>query len=218
MPDLEVTAPGLGDVVEAFAAAGVLQSSRAEEIMRFDPSIDYRRALVLAGDEASATDADRDLASGRITFEEGLVRVGSTKRVEWALRATENGAIKRIDLYRMLPDLWRDSDPDDTAIPFVALWADAFVANQLMTILDDESKRLPSVPVLTVHRWQPNRRMGLTWSLSKKALTAEIHPVRGELLTGKVARRYAMAFLSKGNRAEVIVAPGRVQITKVERL
>lgn len=220
MPELTLR-PDAEAAMDAMAAAHAVQSERCRELLAAHPRLQYLTALIIAGDQIAAENAYLDLAAGKSTYDEALTRAGSFTRLDLAARAQEAGYTSRETLLASLPDLWRsDIDPTRPVIRFLPLWIEAFNRNG-NTVLDGPN--LPHLPVLNVYRGQdPTMPPGLSWTLSRsmaesfargKALRAG--DLSGVVLSGRLHRRYALAYLTARGEAEIIAPPARVQIVKI---
>lgn len=202
----------LRQLVERERRVGAL----AAELSAKDPTLGYS-ALIIAGDMISRENGDDALAAGSPFMYAGML-VGSFARFAWAIDAYERGAIAWQDLAPNLPDLWRDSDPDDTDPRFAAVWRRARVeAGRVITDADDVA---PPTSPLTLYRGQDRGApIGLSWSLDratavKFARGAGVRQAsrKGVVLVGTCAYDDAFAYLTGRGEAEIVVDPAAVRI------
>lgn len=187
------------------------------EILRRDPSLGFITALIMAGDRLSAERATELVESGAMKAAVAVSFVGSYARLDFAVRMQTAGKITSAWLLKNLPELWRASDPDDTDPRFLKLWKDARHRNGT-TVRDDAKRDLPRGPLVTIYRGQDRgATLGISWATDRAIAVKYARGMAlrqghrdGEVLTGKVQRRYALAFLTKRNESEVIVDPARV--------
>lgn len=187
------------------ARAGELQAEGMDQIS----------AITLAGDESSMIWADERVEQGEDALKVASL-VGSYARMPWLMKHLEAGRIDRPALLRALPDLWRDSDPDDTDPRFLALWKDARAASRGY-VRDGHSLPSADGAVIPVYRGQRGTDpFGIAWTtdvgIAKRfALTFGLRggPQDGGIVFRSTARRRAiLAYLTGRGESEVIVDPG----------
>lgn len=205
-----VTATNLDEMkamLDQMAVDFTAQSARAQDLMKADPRLPYVSALVIAGDLASA-DRSFDWLRGGMDFDRALTMTGSYGRMPFVIRALEAGLVGRAKVLGMLPELWSDSDPDDSDPRYLALWKEAAFTG---TVID--GKPLPAGKVLTIYRGQDaDAPKGIAWSLSKTTAAkfargaATRQSNRGGIvLRAHVARKDVLAYLTGRNEDEIIV-------------
>jgi hypothetical protein len=191
------------------------QQKIAGTIIRENPTWPYITALIVAGDRISAENAWDYLVNGA-TFVRALVRVGSYARVDFAVRALDADLVDERTVFRMLPELWRSSDPDDEDPRFLDLWLRAYEWNG--SYLRD-GRALPRTRVLDVYRGQDpiadaDTLHGIAWSLDREV--AEKFARGAALRTGdrdgtiyhaRINRSSVLGYLTLRGEAEVVVDP-----------
>jgi hypothetical protein len=170
-------------------------------------------AVVMSGDIQIAEMATEMVVNGTPATE-ALNFVGSYARFDWAV-----ANLPKRTLLKMLPELWRSADPDDTKPEYLALWREAYKANG-GTVCD--GKQLPTrygngaaierPAVLTIYRGQIGNTVGISWTLDRKiaakfaATGGGRAPVSGGKILKRVIRRdEALAYLTGRGESEVIV-------------
>lgn len=117
-------------------------------------------AYIIAGDLASAERMERIVAAGKLTALQALNYIGSYARFDFAVKHLTDE-----DLFPLLPELWSESDPDDTNPAYLALWNRAFAANRNRIIYDNKALKLPRDKWLMVYRGQSKGDpLGIAWS------------------------------------------------------
>ena len=158
------------------------------------------------------------LESG-LKFDKAMWMVGSYARLEWVIE--HRNLISNEELYKLLPDIWRGSDPDDTDPRFLELWLEAWNYNKRNTIIDN--KPLPPDKFLQIYRGQDENDaiVGIAWSLNKyvalnfargAALRQADRP--GIVYTANIKSEQVIAYLTGRNEDEIIVNPKYVSYTK----
>jgi hypothetical protein len=177
-----------------------------------DPGLPSITAFVMAQDLGGAVRADILLEDGK-PWKEALWTIGSYGRCEWVKRHIKSGDVSQEEVYPLLPDLWRGSDPDDTDPWWSMMWADAWEANGRVPILDGGP--LPERSWLEVYRGQIGEAaLGVSWSLDEKvarrfAMTGGGRFARagGVVLKAEARRHSVFAYLTERGEQEVIVPP-----------
>lgn len=185
----------------------------AERLVKENPGLPYITATIMAGDMRSADRAYERIKSGEWDVHRAINLTGSFARLDFAMRLRSENLLSREDLYAMLPDLWRGSDPDDTDPRWLELWRLAWLDRDARTIRD--GKPLPRDRRLHIYRGQlEGAPVGIAWSLdpkiAQKFATGAGHRVPitgGVVLQGWVNRSYVYAYLTQRGESEVIVNP-----------
>lgn len=185
------------------------QEQRRSELMQplIAQGIPMLTAIVMAGDLQTAEIASEMVDSGTPAVD-ALNFVGSYSRFDWAI-----AHLPKPTLFKMLPELWRGADPDDTKPEYLALWKEAYKANGKRIIID--SKRLAGYASRRVYRGQVGDVVGISWTLDKKiaekfAATGGMRQqIRGgKVLTRIVPLRNILAYLTGRGESEVIIDIG----------
>jgi len=174
----------------------------------------------MANDILSAETADA--LRKKVPFEQALWLVGSYSRLDWAVKKVQLGLIPQEALLKLLPDIWRGSDPDDTDARFLSLWEEAWKQNAQQVICDD--KHLPKGKMLTVYRGQDeDAPLGIAWTLriiiaQRFARGAALRQSNREgiILKAKIERNRIMGYLTGRNEFEVILNP--THLTKIYKI
>lgn len=198
--------------MDELAARSKRDMARASELVAKNPSLPYITAIVMAGDIGSAERVDKMLDKGEVTFDRAVHMVGSYARLDWAIRAQERGYVHYDNLLKMLPELWRGSDPDDTDPRFLELWRDARRLNHGRYVRD--GKALPPGRLLPVYRGQRvTDPVGIAWTTDidtakKFALGASFRTaIDGVVIERTIRRSDVMAFLTGRGESEAILDP-----------
>ena len=199
--------------LEALAEMFQRRQGIADKLVEDDPNLSPITAIIIAGDMESADKAYSLMESKGVTYQRASVLVGSYARLDFAMRAYENGYVDLDTLLDDLPELWRGSDPDDTDPRFLDLWKRAWIRNKRHYIRD--GKALPSRQYLNIYRGQKESdTYGIAWSLDPKiaqkfargAGTRQAdYP--GVVYRARVARAKVYAYLTGRGESEVIVDP-----------
>lgn len=117
---------------------------------------------------------------------------------------------------KLLSDIWVDSEaPNVNHDTWVELFSDkAMRSRSLME--PHEVAALAKMPkVITVYRGYRRRRDGLSFTLSREKAEwfANRFGRAGQVVTGTVAKRHVLAYLTGRNEDEVLVLPGRVKFS-----
>lgn len=161
------------------------------------------QAIIVSGDMHSAELADARVAAGTPPIR-CLVYIGSYARFEWAVKNLSIG-----ELIPLLPELWREADPDDTNPKYLELWRTAFRVNGNKIVCDG---RQPPGGQLLVHRGQVGTARGFSWTTDR--LVAEkfsrcggqrLVVSGGRVLTKRVPRSQVLAFITNRDESEVIL-------------
>lgn len=189
----------------------------ADEIRKADPSIPLITSIIMAGDRASAERSWNLMSTGEWTFERALSLTGSYARMDFMMRAIEEGIVNIEDVYSQLPEIWPYADPDDTDPRFLALWKAAWVANGNRYLRDGNA--LPRSATLHVYRGQmEDAPLGISWTLSKKVAERfargagmRVRNMGGIIYEADVQRRTVLAYLTRRREKEVIIDPRGLQ-------
>jgi hypothetical protein len=185
------------------------------QIVRENPTLPYITALIMAGDRLSAEDAWRELETGT-PFARALVRVGSYGRLDFTVRALDADLVDDRTVFRMLPALWRGSDPDDEDPRFLDLWLRAYEWNG--SYLRD-GIALPRTRVLDVYRGQDpiadaDTLRGIAWSLDREVAEKFAHGAAlrvgdraGTVYHARINRKSVLGYLTLRGEAEVVCDP-----------
>lgn len=215
--------PALVDV-DALVAAGltpemaqqVVRTQQIQhELLERDPSLGVITSHVIAQDLASLERVEAEVAAGEFTPEEGLHLVGSYARLEYAVKHLPHDAA----LYKRLPDLWRDADPDDSDPTFEALWRDAWEWNGRKPLHDERAMKQKGTLTLWRGEDRPDLDLdeeaeptGIAWTLDfaiadKFARGAGLRQRsrEGVVLTAEVPATSAYAFITGRGESEVVV-------------
>lgn len=173
-------------------------------------------AFIMAGDFISGERAWDELKSGA-PFKQALWLVGSYQRVAFCVEAIEAGYVETETVLDLLPEVWPNSDPDDTDPRFLNLWRQAWGRNDFRYLRDGGP--LPRNHSLVVYRGQDEGdRLGISWSLNKdiaerfaKGAALRVRNRGGVIYVGKVDRRNVMAYLTGRNEDELIIDPALIR-------
>ncbi len=198
------------------------QGDLAGELMAKDHKLPFTSALVIAGDLLSVDRSLQWLREGKYTFGMAEAMVGSYGRLDFRVKAYDQGLISPDQLIANLPDLWSGSDPDDTDPRFLSLWKKAWGVNGGKYLRD--GKALPRRRLLTIYRGQDEGApFGIAWSLdaatAKKFANgaATRQPNRaGVVYVAQVERAFVLGYMTGRGEAEVVVDP--TTLIGVERL
>lgn len=178
----------------------------AHDLQR-DKGIPFMTAIVMAGDTQSAESATERVKQGE-SAEQQLCCIGSYARFDWAVANLPHDR-----LLELLPELWRDADPNDTNPAYLKLWQEAYKANGEQIILDGE----PLIATLpfNIYRGQVGNAVGISWTLDRKiaqkfaATGGGRSPVEGgKVLKRKIKHSQILAYLTKRGEKEVVVNDG----------
>ena len=183
------------------------------ELLKANPDMHPVQAHIVASDIRSRRRAEQMLAAGEITFEQSVNLIGSYARFDFVLESREKGFVTDEAFFEMLPELWRECDPDDTSDRARDLWIAAWKRNGSQPVIDGEP--LPKRRVLTLYRGQgENDPLGVSWSLHAeiarkfaRTLGGRVPVPGGIVLSARVPRSQALAYLTGRGEDEVIVDP-----------
>lgn len=168
-------------------------------------------AAVMSGDIQSAEMATEMIVNGTPALK-ALNFVGSYARFDWAV-----ANLPKRTLLKMLPELWRGADPDDTRPEYLALWREAYKANGNKTIFDEPHKIEPvftsiDTRLITIYRGQVGDAVGISWTLDRVIAKkfAATGGGRQEIAGGKILKRVihrdeVLAYLTGRDESEAIV-------------
>lgn len=168
-------------------------------------------AYVMAGDKVSAERVTRMVKERELTPREAVNYVGSYARFEWAV-----ANLQKRTLARLLPELWRGSDPDDTNPEYLAIWRDAWIRNGQKTVCDGEP--LP-IGKLRIYRGQMNGAVvGFSWTLNRSiaAKFAYSGGLRGRIpngiiLNASIQSEHVYGYLTERGESEIIIDPSCIR-------
>lgn len=199
-------------VVERLKTLDKSLEKQREVAQKFiDEGMNPISAFIIAGDILSRQNADVAVEEGW-DWADALELVGSYARFDWAY---ENRHLTTTEhFYAALPDLWVNSDPDDTKPEYLDMWWRAFVHNGRKTITTADSP-LPDQKSFTIWRGQKDEPItGVSWSLNRKvaekfAITGGLRqPIpNGILYKARVKREHIWAYFTHRSEDEVIVSP-----------
>jgi len=192
-----------------------------------NPGASVITLFVMANDELSIEVADKYFAEGW-SFERAAWLCGSFARMGWAYRQWVNAKVDDETFFRLLPELWRGSDPDDTDRAYLEMWARAHELNGYETVTDGDPLPKPDDDgYLTVYRGQEmvddnviigwgedHLPLGIAWSTSEAVAQkfANGAGVRASLskpivYKARVLVQDVFAYLTGRNEHEVILNP-----------
>ena len=192
------------------------QQERANALQADNPGLHHITAFIMAGDIRSGERAYDRVVAGQWDVEQALTFTGSYARLALADKLYENGYLPRTKYHRMLPDLWRGSDPDDTDPRWLRLWKQA--RGRKGRLIHD-GKQLPKRGrvngALLVYRGQPESApLGIAWTTDKKIAEkfasgagARVPTPGGVVIVGHVHPDSVIAYLTERGESEVIVDP-----------
>ena len=207
------------DVVMERASRGL---RLAHEVMQ-QTGLPFVTSLTIANDRISMESAEEFMAeTGQPAWQAATI-VGSYSRMDWVERAWKSGLISDSKMLEMLPHWWSGSDPDDTEMRFLALWAKMRRLHNNRVILSDPTRRLPRERLLTIYRGQdpvseatPDGHLpvGIAWSLDKsiaerfaRGAATRQSDREGIVYEGRVLKSKVIAYLTGRDEEEVIVHP-----------
>jgi hypothetical protein len=201
------------EMLFAFAEDSKRQNEIAEELLAAQPHLGIT-AYIIAGDMLSAEKASKLVREG-MAPEKALHFIGSYARFDWAVEHLDPSTLLRI-----LPELWRGADPDDTNPEYLKLWEAAWKANNCKTVCDGQ--KLPRTKKLTIYRGQASDApIGFAWTLDviiarKFALSGGLRGTisNGKVLEGKVDPFNIYGYVTGRGESEIIVDPKKVEIIK----
>jgi len=217
------TKPAEEAAMDELAREHEARSAKAMELMAADPRLPYISALVIAGDLMSADRSLQWLREGKHPFGRADVFCGSYGRLDFRVRAYEEGLVTFDEVTEDWADAWSGSDPDDTDPRFLSMWQLAFAANGDKYLRDSEGKALPRGPVLHVYRGQDEgAEFGIAWSLdpliakkfAKGAATRQ-HGRNGVVYAARVYRADILGYMTGRSEREVIVNPSHLHDVEV---
>lgn len=176
--------------------------------------VPYLQALVQAGDFVHGERIERLVKAKQMTRMKGLNMVGSYARFDWAKRN-----LRPSEIIKILPSLWRDSDPDDSVVN-LPIWQKAYEKKGSM-LFDEQA--LEAVGPIRVYRGQLSDELGISWSLKKSiaykfavsgGMRARIDG--GKIVHGNVFLEDVLAYITGRGEFEVVVDPAKVKIVKEE--
>lgn len=182
----------------------------AAEILEKDPSLGFMSAIIIANDIKSGERSDRFMREEGMPYSKACMLVGSYARLDFAVRAQQDGYLSKSSLLRALPDLWSMSDPDDTDPRFIKLWREARAKRG--AVIYDKTP-LPSQKIYDVYRGQDEgANVGIAWSLDLKiaekfANGAGLRQSNrgGTILHMQVERKDILAYLTGRGESECII-------------
>lgn len=128
--------------------------------------------------------------------------VGSYARIEWAVNN-----FRPFALYKMWPQLWIGSDPDDTNLEYLEIWRKIPYKKRFQAPLPDQK-------TFTIYRGQIGDKYGISWTFDKRiaenfALTGGLREAQegGKVLKRRVKREKIIAYLTQRGESELIVEP-----------
>ena len=167
--------------------------------------VPFATAIVMSGDLLSAEEAAKRVQDGADPKFE-YKRVGSYARLEWCLKNLPHDF-----LLKVLPEVWRNSDPDDSQKKFLTLWKQAYAANGNKIVLDDKRRKLPKGK-LTVYRGQVGDKLGISWTtdleIAKKfALSGGGRQIvkGGKIFKCQINTKDVLAYLTGRGESELII-------------
>jgi hypothetical protein len=190
----------------------------ASALMDEHEGMSFITAFMMASDRVFGEDVWARVESGALEAEKALHLVGSYARMDLLLRANVAGRLSTDALFRLLPEAWVSSDPDDTDPRYLTLWREASKRFG-GTIID--GPRLPSRGgVVPVWRGQDaDDPWGIAWSLAHDVAlrfargASTRAPLRRPVIVhGAVKRGDVLAYLTARDEAEVIVDPEHVSV------
>lgn len=190
----------------------------AEELRENDPSLPYITSIIMAGDKLAADRSWEWLKTGYKSFIEAQVFVGSYYRLDFWVRAMEQGFTTLERLLEELPELWRASDPDDTDPRYLRLWKKSWERNGRKYIRD--GRPIPSrTKMLTIYRGQDKDvAFGIAWTLDPKiarkfanGASLRVKNRGGIVYRAKVPRTKVMAYLTLRGESEIIIDPKDIE-------
>jgi hypothetical protein len=189
------------------------------ELLARDPALGVASSHVIAGDLAGLEQVEREVAAGEITPQEGLALVGSYARLQYAVRHLKHDAW----LFRRLPEMWRDADPDDSDPALEALWLKAWEWNGRKPLHD--GRALKAKVAMTVYRGEysdaalgePALPHGVSWTLDRQVALnfargagTRQRSREGVVLQTAVFPRDVVAFITGRGESEVVVPRDKV--------
>lgn len=187
-----------------------------ERLAKKYPGLNPITLIVMASDYSNLPEVAQMFASGEWDFKKSCFMLGSYARFEWAVEQLNAGRVDPQMFYKMLPELWSSSDPDDTDPSFLAVWRKAATLRGGKYLRD--GRPLPRQEVLTIYRGQANEddEPGFAWSLDfdvacQFARGASLRvPTPGVILRGYVSRKHVYGYMTGRHEDEVIVSPAVV--------
>jgi hypothetical protein len=201
-----------------------------EEIYAKNPGVHPIKAMIMAGDYASAEQWGPYFERGEWDFEHTASMIGSYARMDWVLKMLELGKAKPEEIYPMLPDLWSGGGPDSTDKRFLELWRSAWDTNGQKMIVKAESPNgkflLPEVlannrkKLVTVFRGEDLTRIGrgISWSLDIEVAerfargASNRVPTEGDVYVAKVHKKRILAYIAGRGESEVILDPMQLAV------
>jgi hypothetical protein len=192
------------------------QSEEADELVAKHPGLSHVTAFIMAGDNRSAERAYGYLKSGEWDVDKAINLTGSYARLAFADRLYEEGLLPLATYHRMLPELWRGSDPDDTDPRWLRLWKQARIRKGRLI---HDGKPLPKRGrvdgQVVIYRGQPaDAPLGIAWTTDKKIAEkfangagARVPTPGGVVIVGNVHPDAVLAYLTGRTESEVIVDP-----------
>lgn len=169
---------------------------------------------IIANDQIHAEYITKLVKAKKLTPLKAVNCIGSFSRFDWALEH-----LKEKDFFRLLPELWVGSDPDDSILR-LPIWEKAVKKNG--GYITDSTKKLSGKK--KVYRGQSgDHELGISWSLKKSIATKFAHGTRGPIKNGSVYigvidTSEILAYLTSRDEEEIIVDPRKVKITNIEVL
>jgi hypothetical protein len=187
----------------------------ATELIAANPDLHPLTASVIANDLLSAQYRTEQVNAGADATHVVWL-IGSYARWDWAVTMVAAGKISDDWFAENIVDLWRGSDPDDTAPQNLAIWQRMFAANG-GTIRD--GRPLPKGNALGLIRvfrgvTSPAGIKGFAWTTDPKTAAKfargageRIKVKGGAVITGYVRPTHVLAFITGRKESEVIVDP-----------
>lgn len=178
--------------------------------------IPFITAMVMAGDQANMENVDRLFNEDKLTFDKALLLIGSYSRFDWFVKQWKLGVINDRKFYKLLPDVWTSSDPDDKDPNYLDIWRRAFVRNGKTAVIDGD--KLPKKAFIKIYRGQSwSETFGFSWTTNydiavKFANGASIRqPLKdGMVYEAEIHRDQILAYLTTRNEYEIICNPNSI--------
>lgn len=183
-----------------------------EIVVKKYPGIGFVTAIVMAGDYASAENADELIERGKLSVSEAIHLVGSFARLSWLVDKYKKGLLPKEWLLTDYPNEWVAADPDDTDPQFLELWRQAWIMNGCSIIRD--GKDLPSdTGVLNIYRGQNSPVMdgGIAWTTDfdiaqrfANGMGARMK-LNGVVMSAQISVSHVYGFMTGRGESEVVV-------------
>lgn len=205
---------------ERFTQQALADMKRREEIMNellAERPLPYITALIMAGDLHTAEKAWDAMVNEGVPYEQAQVRVGSYARLDFAVRALDEGYTSLDELFEELPELWRGSDPNDQDPRYLDLWKQAYARNGSTYVRDGEAIPSRGTMIKVYRGQQPGEPLGIAWSLDRaiaqkfaNGAGMRVANANGKVYTGEVYIGHVLAYLTGRGESEIIVDPANV--------